>query len=314
MVAESTDQLYRTHARRFERWLKDHKRRADPEGYCAALDALTKSVSRKTWRLYRNALTYRIRISKGPELAAQFMALTDQLEKPPTRRRKLLRHVPTDVAKAILEALRRARAKTAHAVADLMMSIIATGIRPAEWPSVEVPRVGVLRVRNAKFKPASGSVPGRGNGQYRELQIEVEFIGTVIEEAILRTIARYRGRKWSSVAPNVNRTFKGTLRGLIRREALTRRWEKLRLYDCRHQFSCDAKATLSLLGGEVAAAMGHGSALTAVEHYGRRGKAGGRSAVRPSAASVAAVDPASIVRLRLELGVGTEGSPTPAPA
>ena len=72
---------------------------------------------------------------------------------------------------------------------------------------------------------------------------------------------------------------------------------KTRIYDARHQFAANAKQTLNYQGGEVAAAMGHRSAVTAHTSYGNRKKGRVGLPVKPSALSVENVDKKSLDKL-----------------
>lgn len=283
---------------RFGRWIAAGAR--DPEdsrSWVAALQALAGPLAKRSWRLYRCAVAWHLGETRGLGFQTAFLLATDAVPKPAERRRRLQRRIDPDTLRVVVEALRARRGRTGGRIADMMVATVATGIRPNEWQTVTRKPPGTLLVVNAKYHPPDGARPGRGDGPVREL-LEPEVVGTLTDAAIVRTMEWLRGRPWRPVEPTANRLFRSTVAALIASGVLTPRWRRLRIYDCRHQFAADAKATLDLLAGEVAASMGQASAVTAIAHYGKRQHAKGRSAVRPSAASVQAVNPASIERAR----------------
>lgn len=299
-VEPATRKLYESTARRFERWLKEAGRDPrDPDEWVAALQALTDGRSRASWRLYRHAITWHLRETQGAIASGNFSLASGAQERPPTKKRPVLRHIEPDVLEAIVRALLARKTTRAARLADIMIAMVVTGLRPSEFASAKMDNgpVRMLVVANAKFRVETPDKPGRGNGPTRELIID-ECASPQLVGAIVRALDWCQGREWTSLAPNANRLLRSTINGLVRRRVIGTRWLKLRLYDCRHQFSANAKEHLDLLAGEVAAAMGHRSVVTAVSHYGRRKFA--RSAatmVRPSARSVAYVSEASKVRV-----------------
>lgn len=301
-VSKSTEELYGSHARRFMRW---HEERgsdvSDPQRWVDALQELTAGLSKKTWRLYRNAVSWHLRETYGGVFAGTFLTATDIVEKPPTKTKRLLRHIEPSVLKTIVTTLVERTDERAHRLADLMIAMVATGLRQKEFAAAElVNRNGwVLVVENAKFRSPTDGVPGRGNGRVRELHIDSNTSPALLE-TIKRTIAWCHGREWrKTLGPHVNRIFRSVIDDLVKRRSIGSKWKRLRIYDCRHQFSANAKEHLDLMAGEVAAAMGHRSVVTAVSHYGKRGFASsGAVMVRPSATSLAAVSEASKTKVR----------------
>ena len=298
-VSRTTEELYGRQARRFARWIAAEAR--DPEdhrSWVMALQGLAGHVARKSWRLYRNAITWHLAQSRGPAFQTAFLLASDTVPKPPERRRRLQRRIDPETLRTVVNGLRARRGRTGTRIADMLIAMVATGIRPNEWQSATRKGPGMLVVVNAKFRPPDGAMPGRGNGPVRELELDPAAVGQPVDDAIGRTIEWLRGRPWSGVSPNANRLFRTTIKSLVTAGHLTPQWLRVRIYDARHQFSADAKASLSLLAGEIAAAMGHASAVTAVTHYGKRSHAAGRSIVKPSARSVRAVSEASIAKAR----------------
>lgn len=303
-ISETTKKLYASHARRFDRWINSNGRPAhEPGSWVEALDVLTKRLGRRSWRLYRNAITWHLRGTYGPDHADHFLVATGTLEKPPEKKRKLARHIDPVVMMVLVAALRRRRGSNGKRLADLMIAMVLTGIRQREWTATTLSADRkMLTIRNAKYRPDKHDVPGRGNGEVRQLILDDDIPGPLMG-SIVRTVDWLHGRHWPNIAANINRIFRSTVKDCRKSGALPAQWEKVRVYDCRHQFSADAKAGLSLLAGEVAAAMGHRSVVTAISHYGKRKHAtGGRSVVRPSAASVAAVSHDSIGKAQKMIG------------
>lgn len=299
MISQETETLYRRQSARFIQWVADQDRET-PDIWADALQHYAGHLSLKSWRLYRNALTWHMRETYGPVETERFLRLTDAGPKPPMKRKRLQRRVDPQVLKILLTHLCGMRGSMGRRVADLMVATIATGIRPSEWQAVTRPDARRIRVQNAKFRPNTPLQPGRGNGRVRELVLSERIVGSEVDVAINRTMLWLQEHEWKSVQPSTSRTLKAALGSLIAARQIGEAWRKLRIYDCRHQFSADAKATLDLFGGEVAAAMGHGSAMTAIEHYGKRqhGRSG-RTMVRPSQASVQAVRQETLDMVRL---------------
>ena len=297
-ISQTTAELYGRHAKRFARWIDANGHDADaPEVWVTALQALAGGLAKKSWRLYRNAITWHLGEARGPAFRAAFLIASDAVQKPPERRRRLLRRLDPKTLRTVVIGLMARRGRTGGRIAEMLIAMVATGIRPNEWQSVT--RSGpMLTVVNAKFQPPDGTRPGRGNGPTRELVLDRRVAGTPTEDAIEGTIDWLRGRPWRTVSPNANRLFRSTVAALVKSRSLAAEWNRLRIYDARHQFSANAKASLSLLAGEVAAAMGHASVVTAITHYGKRQHATGSSQVMPSMRSVRGVSPASITRAK----------------
>ncbi|OCJ11461.1 hypothetical protein A6U87_27345 [Rhizobium sp. AC44/96] len=168
---------------------------------------------------------------------------------------------------------------------------IATGLRPIEWKDAWI-EDNVLHVPNAKFRPGIS-----GNGEMRELLLDDEAISESHLNAVFRVLEALHGVEWDDVGQNVRRALAGAKKKLQRMGLVTKKQMKTRLYDARHQFAANAKLSLNYAGGEVAAAMGHRSAVTAHVAYGNRKKGRAGIAVKPSIQSVNNVDEKSLEKL-----------------
>ena len=298
-VEPATRKQYESTARRFARWLEARgSDLQEPDQWVDALQALTVGRSRATWRLYRHAITWHLRETQGGVISGRFSLASEGVERPPTKKRPVLRHIEPEVLDAIVRSLISRRSERARRLADILISMVVTGLRPSEFSTARLTD-GVVRtliVNNAKYAADTAEKPGRGNGPSRELVID-ERASPQIVGAIIRALDWCHGRDWSSLAPNANALFRATIKKLVSRREIGSKWQRLRIYDCRHQFSANAKEHLDLLAGEVAAAMGHRSVVTAVSHYGRRRFArSGAAMVRPSEKSVADVSEKSKMR------------------
>ncbi|MUO72924.1 hypothetical protein [Agrobacterium vitis] len=175
--------------------------------------------------------------------------------------------------------------------ADMIEAGIATGLRPIEWKDAWVEN-NILHVPNAKFRPGIS-----GNGQKRELLLDEDAITESQLNAIYRVLDSLHGMEWDAVGRNVRRALDRAKVKLNRMGFVTKKQMKTRLYDARHQFAANAKIALNYAGGEVAAAMGHRSAVTAHVSYGNRKKGRSGFAVKPSQKSVDNVDSSSLIKL-----------------
>lgn len=90
--------------------------------------------------------------------------------------------------------------------------------------------------------------------------------------AIDRVIDALNGVEWDDIGTHVRRALRGAKAELRKMQLITPKEMKTRIYDARHQFAANAKNTLDYQRGEVAAAMGHRSAVTAHTSYGNRKK------------------------------------------
>ena len=209
--------------------------------------------------------------------------------------------MPPALLTAVLDALeenRRAWSFAGHLKA-LVIGTRHFGLRPCEWERAfwKDESKSVLVVTNAKFAdtvmergPQKGAKWRRGNGIERELRIQKMYHGTL---TAIADNAMEVG-KHSPYSNKVNGAmFRRTHRWAIEAVRETGLFQpsilkRITIYSYRHTFSAEAKASLDLSRGEVAALMGHISTKTAVQSYARRSAKGGLK-VRPTPESVEAV-------------------------
>lgn len=317
-VSPTTEKQYSRIAARFRRWIEAEGKEESPLTFQEALNALGGRLTLKSWRLYRNAITWYLRTAHSPQAALAFLAACEALERPPQKRRRLKKRVAGDALAAILDALDMENSLSARRVSALLIATVATGLRPGEWKTASLrlrqPAADeqdwrralcsdlVLTVQNSKYRPPAPGVPPRGNGPERELILAKAVVNSPTETAIRDTIEWLHGKPWDKVGPYARQVFKAAVASAISAKKLPESYRSLRIYDCRHQFSADAKAAMDTHSGEVAASMGHISIETAVHHYGRRRFASGRASVWPSQKSVAAVSGKSIEKAAPKLG------------
>jgi len=199
-----------------------------------------------------------------------------------------------------LLALARVRDGGSHraAVAVFQASTLF-GLRPCEWASATWADEAktVLVIANAKTAnrvmqhgPFAGRLWVRGNGSVRRLVLTKEGIASGVQEVVDEALEAERLWPWQSHRFSLYHAFRSVVREACKRGDIPSRLSCLTIYSGRHQFASDAKRSLDLTSGEVAAAMGHSAARTAVSSYGRRANGGSFAPVaRPDAASIAAV-------------------------
>lgn len=163
---------------------------------------------------------------------------------------------------------------------------IAVGLRPCEWRYSQLITIDSkphLKVCNGKH------TNGRAHGETRHIDLsglmQIEMIWLELQ---LRTAQQYSDTdaEWDHYYNAVRRTIHA-----ISRQHLGNRRKFPTLYSSRHQFAANAKQE-GLAKEEIGALMGHASANTATQHYGRKiyGKGGCRS--RPVEDEVDKVKPA----------------------
>lgn len=301
--AASTEAEYERRVRRFLGWVASKKLDADWRGLAIAYEALCRHLKPASRRKYRAALRFWIErhmtLSAERLFSAEAAAIdlrwrrAKAAEGPPKRRSGgLLRTMPMEVRVLVSRELYSFGTVYALVAGDLVLATAVVGLRPGEWADAEL-EGDRLRVRNAKYRPGE-----RGNGVERTLIIARECMTQDESDAISRLVRWMTGRDWNAVRVKVSPLLKRALGNLVGRGDIPPKWKRLRLYDARHQFASEAKAGLDASTGEVAAAMGHASAMTAVHHYGRRKRAQRPVAVRPSPESVAGVKEVTIQRLQ----------------
>lgn len=300
--SEATEREYARRAKRFLEWLKSRSMPADWRGLVLAYEALVRDLAPSSRRQYRAALRWWCEQRLSEEAALLFTARVAEIDRQwraaqraeGSRRRKgggLLRQMPEETRRKIANGLYGLGTVYGLVAGDLVLATPVVGLRPKEWAEATL-EGDTLSVVNAKFKEGV-----RANGRLRVLRMDRAKMAADEQQAIARLVLYMAGRSWNSIRPNLSPLFKQVIAGLVAAGEIEARWKRLRFYDARHQFSAELKADLDATKGEVAAAMGHASAMTAVHHYGRRRRAERPSAVRPTAESVAAVKKTTIERL-----------------
>lgn len=214
-----------------------------------------------TWRQYRAAINATL-----PGMGYDTSALFDKDVRPPPpdrdarRRKRRVKAIGVGGRAAFEEALTRMRKRRATLIRAWMEAGIRTGLRPSEWETAILDTSGappILTVQNAKRSN------GRGHGPLRRLALQdaetvywVQEHLRAVREAILEGgFARYYRQSRLGLAAAYRRA--GIRHGPS-------------LYSARHQFKIDAMAA-GVSRWDLAYLMGHGSTLTAHDHYGRGG-------------------------------------------
>lgn len=204
-------------------------------------------------------------------------------------------------------ALRDRRSRAAMAV-NLFHASALFGLRPCEWSSASWDDAARHRlvVRNAKAAatimehgPFAGRLWVRGNGSERTLELTAEGVGAGVADLVDEVLRAEREVPWSQHRSAIWDAFKRLVRAAVERGLIEPKYRHLTIYSARHQFAADAKRSMSVTAGEVAAVMGHCTVRTAVSGYGRRVAGGSfRAMVRPVPESVALVRNLTLRRSR----------------
>lgn len=255
-----------------------------------------------SFKQYASAIRWCLEDGGNDQALRSFDFELDGVERPDPRKRHVLKFVPPDVGSAVIETAHRSKRKFSRHLAVLLCCTLATGLRPKEWSdtSILLPTGEPFRLRvvNGKYVPpgtvnSRSTMPTarRGNGPYRELVFDAEEDEAEVLLADIRELLEYEEEQpWKRCQKGLRRELDHCLLELVENGIIQRLFLKLTIYSFRHQAAADAKANLGTVTGGAAALLGHASARTAVDSYGRRQL--GRSGVmmRPSAASVEAVD------------------------
>lgn len=296
MLAARTERAYRRAAGRFEQRIAASGGTPGALAYVRAMTDLSPSLTDASWRFLRAAVKWWIGITISADEAEQFSRLFPFSRPEVKPKKRLPKQLPMRVSNDLVAVLKGGPVGANKQIAaDMLVAGVATGLRPVEWSRARL-KGDTLYVRNAKYRPGIS-----GNGKERVLRLVAGIVTDEQRAAIKRLIAALSGREWDEVGGNIRRAFNAAKSRLKSMKLLTPLQMRTRLYEARHQFSADAKLALDYAGGEVAAAMGQRSAMTARISYGNRRKASGTLPVKPSAESVAAVDPKSISRLSASL-------------
>lgn len=198
-----------------------------------------------------------------------------------TLRRKSSRRtqVTQDVIEAVLAMAAVREEPSFRAAAGLFSAGVLLGLRPCEWAGArwEDASRRSLVVRNAKAAsrlmqhgPFAGRMWQRANGEERVLVLTEAGIAGGIQAVVDTVIASERAYPWAQRRSTIWRAFKVMVRAAIIRGLISTKHRHLTIYSARHQFAADAKRSMAVGAGEVAAAMGHRAVRTAITGYGRR--------------------------------------------
>lgn len=292
MVSIRSERAYRRTAARFDDELRLRSLSPSAATYLAVATAEQPELTDASWRFIRAALKWWISQTISDEEAELFTVSFCSARPEVKPKKRLPKALSEQLEIDLITVLRRGTpGRNQKLAADMIEAGIATGLRPIEWKDAWI-EDNVLHVPNAKFRPGIS-----GNGQKRELLLDDEAISESHLNAVFRVLEALHGVEWDDVGANVRRALAGAKTKLQRMGLVTKNQMKTRVYDARHQFAANAKMSLDYAGGEVAAAMGHRSAVTAHVAYGNRKKGRVGIAVKPSLQSVNNVDAGSLERL-----------------
>lgn len=292
MISARSEQAYRRTAARFDEELRLRSLTPSAATYLTVATAEQPELTDASWRFIRAALKWWISQTISDEEAERFTASFRSVRPEVKPKKRLAKGLSKQLEIDLITVLRRGTpGRSQKLAADMIEAGIATGLRPIEWKDAWIDE-NVLHVPNAKFRPGIS-----GNGKKRELLLDDDAISESHLNAVYRVLEALHGVEWNDVGPSVRRALIGAKKKLQRMGLVTKKEMKTRIYDARHQFAANAKLSLDYAGGEVAAAMGHRSALTAHVSYGNRKKGRAGLAVKPSLQSVNDVDGRSLEKL-----------------
>lgn len=255
------------------------------------------SISRATWRQYKNATVFVLSQLDGPDAIEQAEILSIEsnegvLNQSVGTSAKKKKSISEEVEIALRKAL-STEAKSDHTGDTLILysyveTILATGLRPIELNQAmiiktkqDAENIGitnkhyageypVLRVKNAKH------THGRSFGVYRHIdcanlsEIQLLHIEVALGFAKKMVINDKADENYSDFYNRLRQVF-----SRFTEKHLGILGKNISLYTFRHQCIADLKhAGLEL--HEIAAIVGHGSDITAVRHYGKRRRGRGR--------------------------------------
>lgn len=250
----------------------------DPRDFAAWMLSRKPELKPSTWRTYRQGACYVIEAMPHSEVdAALRLLMVDTAGegdeggsglprgRPPRRTSALkAKRFPRDDFAKVINYLRYySRSHRASELMDWLVASIHTGLRPVEWraTALEERKDGKvwLHVLNAK------ATNGRGNGLVRTLEL------TGYSPEVLAAIRRMSERGLAWLEEGRYDTVKSQIGQLLYQvceRLFPNRQETYALYSCRHQFIANMKTLHA--PEEVSALVGHGSDVTAAEHYGKR--------------------------------------------
>ena len=239
------------------------------------------TISKSTWKKYRASGVYYFQTNGLNALADKLASISNEGTLPATKtsanKKKLITQKEEETLRESLYAHRSQKQSWFRPLYAYFETILCTGMRPSEIPSAEFIEDGplppdiylgdypVLKVKNAK------ATNGRSFGVYRYVNIS----RLTKEQHLLIRIAIILGSKAIMPDGRASKSFNDYYNSLRKAFArlvgaqLTQKSKGLSLYSLRHQCIADLKHADYQLS-DIAAIVGHGSDVTATEHYGRR--------------------------------------------
>ncbi len=232
-----------------------------------------RNLSPHTWRSYRSAIYYYAhhQLTNGEITSAMVELVQDEMSNKShlnnkssvNTSAKKMKHFRDGDLEAIIKSLMQSKAANALALSNWIYSNILVGLRPIEWKTVQVVRLGqteALIVKNAK------NTNNRAHGEKRVIKLKSftpkqqrSIIGFANHCSALNERGEF-DKFYSDCRKILQRTCKKLWKS---------RKKNITLYTTRHQFSADLKKSGRSLV-EIAYLMGHLSTETATAHYGKR--------------------------------------------
>ncbi|MBL0403736.1 hypothetical protein JKG68_07155 [Microvirga aerilata] len=269
-----------------------------------------------TWRLYKASVVWELRVAvagceralaQGENTARETRRIAKLREALERLRREgqtgaktrtdrtsatKCKRFPQQARDMIRAALVTSKSGYASPLRDYLRAGVLAGLRPQEWPGVELrpaPDGWALEmvVRNAKHDET------RGNGRFRTLRWRT--LSEEDRQILVRWVTHAKGA-------SRNGSYEVLLEGLARllrdhcRGLWPRRKQHYTLYSCRHEYAAQVKAGYTDPAA-VAALMGHAFDATASSHYGRPRRGGEKAAI-----PLPEPDPQETTRVRGRLG------------
>lgn len=148
----------------------------------------------------------------------------------------------------------------------MLLASVATGLRPIEWDSAQAEEIKgeiYIRVRNAK------GTNGRAHGEYRTVGIAADHPLSNVVMSHLREIQDFaiaNPSKPGYYTAECNEAIKKVMQEIAQAQGI--RYIALQMYTGRHQFSANVKRA-GFSDAQISYMMGHNSARTARDHYGK---------------------------------------------
>lgn len=254
------------------------------------IDVKRREISGSSWRQYRCAAAYvleqtgeaeRLRFAERLR-SARPIAAADRKALLPRTSAKKAKHLPLGDVERLIVVTIASRSPLRDVLIAYLQAATLTGLRPCEWPSVEVRQAGdevVLTVENAKANDV------------RAHSLKRTLIYRGLTPRLLRALNTWIAavREAGADYPSLQKRLGDALYAQGK-SAFPRRKKRPTLYTPRHQFAANAKARYASGSDRenglaiVAALLGHSTDATASHHYARPLLGKGRTYPIPSAA------------------------------